>query len=168
VALPHRGKGSQIVEEVSVEPPMHTPKDVERLLDAPGGRALDHPCDLDLMKFFHRHPRTLLTSEHLAACVGYDVQQVGRSLETLISTGLVTRSQNPKSAARLYVLASSGPLVGWLGSLLTVAATQAGRRALNGALRRRLSARGPTEASGKPRKVPRARFGRAKEKAAHG
>lgn len=39
---------------------------------------LRHPCDLDLLLFFNRHPRALLTSERLAAYVGYDLNQIGR------------------------------------------------------------------------------------------
>jgi hypothetical protein len=64
---------------------------------------LTHPCDLDLLLYFHRYPRVLLTSEHLAAYTGYDVKQAGRSLETLIGAGVLTRSQNPTHETRLYV-----------------------------------------------------------------
>ena len=37
----------------------------EHLLGSIG--ILRHPCDLDLLIFFHRHPRVILTSERLAA-----------------------------------------------------------------------------------------------------
>ncbi|HZU89643.1 MAG TPA: hypothetical protein VE993_10350, partial [Stellaceae bacterium] len=33
-------------------------------------------CDLDLMVFLHRHPRTLLTSEQLAGFVGYSLNDI--------------------------------------------------------------------------------------------
>jgi DNA-binding MarR family transcriptional regulator len=86
---------------------MRKSKDIKHLLDRVGAR-LRHPCDLDLLRFFRRHPRALLTSEQLAACVGYDAQQVGLSLDSLIGAGLMTRSQAPKVSARMYVLTSGG------------------------------------------------------------
>src|SRR5258705_11212179 len=129
---------------------MRNSTDIEHLLDQ-AGSPLDHPCDLDLLCFFRRHPRALLTSEQLAAFVAYDVQQVGRSLDTLIGAGLLTQSQNPKSGARMYVLTSGGPLGDWLTSLLEVAATPAGRRALSQALPRRHWPGGAPGAGGKRR-----------------
>ena len=89
---------------------------------------LRHPCDLDLLLFFHRHPRSLLTSERLAAYVGYDLNQIARSLDLLAEAGLLERSQNPTHAARMYLLKT--PETGWLGSLLTIASTREGRRNL--------------------------------------
>ena len=89
---------------------------------------LRHPCDLDLLLFFHRHPRSLLTSERLAAYVGYDLNQIARSLDLLTEAGLLERSQNPTHAARMYLLKT--PETGWLGSLLAIASTRAGRRNL--------------------------------------
>jgi DNA-binding IclR family transcriptional regulator len=93
---------------------------------------LRHPCDLDLLLFLHRHPHSILTSERLAAYVGYDLNQVGRSLDLLTEAGLLERSQNPTHAARLYVLKT--PDVGWLTSLLNIANTPDGRRSLMQAL----------------------------------
>jgi hypothetical protein len=94
---------------------------------------LRHPCDLDLLLFFHRHPRSLLTSERLAAYVGYDLNQIARSLDRLTEAGLLERSQNPTHAARMYLLKT--PETGWLGSLLTIASTREGRRNLLEAMR---------------------------------
>src|SRR5438094_5208899 len=88
---------------------MRNSTDIKHLLDQAKSR-LGQPCDLDLLRFFRRHPRALLTSEQLAAFVAYDVQQVGRSLDTLIGAGLLTQSQNPKSGARMYVLTSGARL----------------------------------------------------------
>jgi hypothetical protein len=82
---------------------------------------------------FHRHPRALLTSERLAACVGYDLQQVGRSLDLLTEAGLLERSQNPTHAARMYVL--KAPESEWLLSLLEITSTREGRRDLIQAMR---------------------------------
>jgi MarR family len=89
---------------------------------------LRHACDLDLLLFFHRHPRALLTSERLAAYVGYDLDQIARSLDRLTDEGLLERSQNPTHAARMYVLKM--PESGWLQSLFAIAATRDGRREL--------------------------------------
>jgi hypothetical protein len=89
---------------------------------------LRHPCDLDLLLFFHRHPRAILTSERLAAYVGYDLNQLARSLDLLTNAGLVERSQNSTHAARLYVLKT--PETGWLPSVLDIASTREGREKL--------------------------------------
>ena len=98
----------------------------EHLLGSIG--ILRHPCDLDLLLFFHRHPRAILTSERLAAYVGYDLNQLARSLDLLTDAGLLMRSQNPTHAARLYVLKT--PETGWLASVLDIALTRDGREKL--------------------------------------
>ena len=98
----------------------------EHLLGSIG--VLRHPCDLDLLVFFHRHPRSILTSERLAAYVGYDLNQLARSLDLLTDAGLLERSQNPTHAARLYVLQT--PETGWLASVLDIASTREGRKKL--------------------------------------
>ena len=98
----------------------------QHLLDSIG--VLRHPCDLDLLLFFHRHPRAILTSERLAAYVGYDLNQLARSLDLLTDAGLLIRSQNPTHAARLYVLQT--PEGGWLASVLAIASTRDGREQL--------------------------------------
>ena len=43
-------------------------------------------CDLDLMVFLHRHPRTLLTSEQLAAFVGYSLREIAEALDAFFDT----------------------------------------------------------------------------------
>src|SRR5262249_13401173 len=103
----------------------------EHLLSSIG--VLRHPCDLDLLLFFHRHPRAVLTSERLAAYVGYDLNQVGRSIDLLSDAGLLERSQNPTHAARMYALIA--PETGWLASLLVIGSTREGRRDLIEAMR---------------------------------
>jgi len=94
---------------------------------------LRHPCDLDLLLFFHRHPHALLTSDRLAAYVGYDLNQITRSLDLLTDAGLLKRSQNPTHAARMYVLQT--PRTGWLTSLIDIATTLDGRRSLLDAMK---------------------------------
>ena len=113
----------------------------QHLLESIG--TLRHSCDLDLLLFFHRHPRSLLTSERLAAYVGYDLNQIARSLDLLTEAGLLERSQNPTHAARMYLLKT--PETGWLGSLLAIASTREGRRTLLDAMQ---EASGPNAAEG--------------------
>ena len=76
---------------------------------------LRHPCDLDLLLFFHRHPRVLMTSERLAAYVGYDVKQGGRSLDTLLDAAVLQRSPNPTHVVCLYALRGAADRA-WLES----------------------------------------------------
>ena len=91
-------------------------------------RAVRHSCDLDLLLFFYRHPRTLLTGERLVSYLGYDREQVAKSLDGLIEAGLVTRSQNPSHTARLYSLELDALPGGLLPSFLKLAATRQGRQ----------------------------------------
>lgn len=107
---------------------MRNREDVRRLLDRVGG--LEHACDVDLLVFFARHPRTLITSEQLATWLGYELKQIAASLEVLLDSGLLIRSQSPAHAARLYVLVTGGTSGGWLPSLLELASTRAGRLAI--------------------------------------
>ena len=90
-------------------------------------RGIRHACDLDLLRFFCRHPRALLTSEQIVAYVGYQREQVAKSLEGLIESGLVARSQSPAHAARLYELEQDAVPGGVLSSFLRIAATREGR-----------------------------------------
>ena len=93
-------------------------------------RGIRHACDLDLLLFFYRHPRALLTGERLVTVLGYDGAQVAKSLDGLIEGGLLTRSQNASHAAHLYVLELGGVDGGPLSALLEIAATREGRREL--------------------------------------
>ena len=103
--------------------------DIERLFAAGG---LQHPCDLDLVLFFRRHPDTLITSEQLAKFVGHDLRQVGRSLDALVARRVVLRSPNPTHAARRYRLAPVAQRE-WLHRLFHIA---------DGVMRRRCRLRG--------------------------
>ena len=93
-----------------------------------GAGVIRGACDLDLLVFLHRHPRTLLTNEQLAAFVGYDMKQVARSVDAFSDAGLLERTQNPKHAARMYVLLLNGPLGDGLKAILRLACTRGGRR----------------------------------------
>jgi DNA-binding MarR family transcriptional regulator len=91
-------------------------------------REIRDACDLDLLLFFHRHPRSLLTSEQLVAYLGYERDRVATSLDGLIAAGLLTRSQNPSHDARLYVLKPGSLPEGLFARFLTIAATGEGRQ----------------------------------------
>jgi hypothetical protein len=130
-----------------------TPKRIEGLLDRIG--CLRHPCDLDLLLFFYRHPRAFLIGERLAQYVGYDLPQVAQSLETLITAGLLRRSPNSTHPAQLYVLTRGSTLGKHLLSLLRFAAAREGRLAAIRALKQRQSS--GSSAGGEPGPVPSAR-----------
>lgn len=106
-----------------------------RLLDRVG--FLQNRCDLDLLLFFVRHPRALLTSDQIAAYLGYDVKRIGDSLDVLLAAKLLTRSQNPAHAARMYVFSVGGPNGGWLPALADIVSTREGRLAMRAALSER-------------------------------
>src|SRR5437773_5913083 len=114
-----------------------TPKRIGDLLDRIG--CLRHPCDLDLLLFFYRHPRAYLITERLAQYVGYDLPLVAQSLETLITAGLLRRWPNSTHPAQLYVLTPGSTLGGWLAPLLRIAATREGRLAVLDALKQQSS-----------------------------
>jgi len=95
---------------------------------------LRHRCDLDLLLFFVRHPRSLLTSDQIAAYLGYDLKRIGDSLENLLSAKLLTRSQSAAHAARLYVFEVSGTPGGRLPPLVEAVSKREGRLALRQAM----------------------------------
>ena len=111
-----------------------SPRRVRDLLDRIG--CVRRPCDLDLLLFFQRHPRAVLTSERLGLYVGYELAEVARSLDALIGGGLLSRVQKPGGVPRMYVLTIAGPLGGWLHALLRLASTREGRLAVLEALSR--------------------------------
>jgi hypothetical protein len=108
---------------------------MDGLVDAIG---LRDGCDLDLLLFFSRHPRVVLSSEQLAAFVGYDLQQVARALDMLIGAGYLRRSLNQGAPGRMYVLEVDRPEE-WLEPLRRVCATPDGRNSLRARLRSRRS-----------------------------
>jgi DNA-binding MarR family transcriptional regulator len=98
---------------------------------------LRHACDLDLLLFFVRHSHTFLTSDALARFLGYDLPQIVDSIDYLGDKGLITQTQTPAHAARLYVFAADSPQPEWLQSIVQTAFTRAGRLSLIEAMRRR-------------------------------
>lgn len=118
-------------------------EEIKQLLaDAPIIRSA---CELDLLVFFHRHPRALLTSEQVAAFLGYDMRKIAKAIEAFVEEGVLERTQNPAHAARLYVLVLDGPQGGGLTSLLSLASTRGGRQEILALLRR-----GNSESSSSP------------------
>ena len=89
------------------------------------------PCDLDLLLFFYRHPLSLLTSDQLAAIVGYERKLIASTLEGLIASGLLSRSLNTShTSRRLYALKVEEAADGRLLQLLQIAGTRPGRQEL--------------------------------------
>ena len=107
-------------------------------------------CDLDLLIFLWRHPRTLLTSEQVAALVGYPMKQIAESLDLFIDSGLLERTQNALHAARMYLLNLDGPHGNPLKPLLDLGSTREGRRRIIEALRSEAS---PNQSAGPQDKV---------------
>ena len=106
-----------------------------QLIEAAG---LRDACDLDLLLFFARHPRVVLSSEQLAAYIGYELAQVARALDRVVEIGLLRRTLNQGAPGRMYVL-EVGDAEGWLEPLQQVCETPDGRNALKGLLKQRQS-----------------------------
>lgn len=117
---------------------------VHRLLDRIA--VLRDPCDLDLLLFFVRHPRALLSSDQIAALLGYPVKRLGDSLDVLATADLLLRRQKPNGVAQLYIFADS-VAPDWLSSLVELASTRAGRLALRNSLEDRRKGKPPIRES---------------------
>ena len=119
--------------------------------------ALQCPCDLDLLVFFAKHHRTLLTSEHLARLLGYPLKEIAQSLDVLLGAGFLTRTQNPTHPSRMYVFAPDSTHVGALSALVARASTREGRLALRRAVTHSTAGRtdGDEPRSDRPRKGER-------------
>lgn len=109
------------------------PEETKRLLArAP---VIRNACDLDLLVFLRRHPRTLLTSEQLAGFVGYSIKEIAKALDTFIDAGLLERTaQQSTHAARMFLLRLDGPQGGGVRALLELASTRPGRQGILEAL----------------------------------
>ena len=116
------------------------PNDPEtlRVLGLVEAAGLREPTELDLLLFFLRHPRVVLSSEQLARYVGHEVPHVARALEVLLGAGLLRRVLCQGAAGRMYVLAADQS-AGWLEPVERLCATPNGRRALRATLKARRS-----------------------------
>ena len=95
---------------------------------------LQRPCDLDLLIFFARHWRALLSSEELARLLGYPIKELARSRDALVAAGLLTRSHDRTRSERMYTFEPNRLDEGVLPAILTFASTPQGRSSLRRAL----------------------------------
>ena len=99
---------------------------------------IQNACDLDLIVFLHRHPRTLLTSEQLAGFVGYNLKEIAKAVDTFIEAGLLARTtQQSLHAARMFVLLLGGPRGEGMKAVLELGSTRAGQQGILEALNAR-------------------------------
>lgn len=106
-----------------------------RLVEAAGIR---ETYEFDLLLFFLRHPRVVLSSEQLATYVGHEVQHVARALEVMLGARLLEQGGSPAVAGRMYVLALDH-VVERLEPVRRLCATTDGRHALRTLLKERRS-----------------------------
>ena len=121
--FPHESDSGELISTQSKN--RYDRDEIERLLARLS--VVRNGCDLDLLVFLYRHPRTLLTSEQIAAFVGRDMKLVAEALDAFIAAGLVERLHNPTHAARMYLFLVYGPQRGHLKRLLELARTRQGR-----------------------------------------
>jgi hypothetical protein len=109
--------------------------EVLQLVKAAGIRTA---CELDLLLFFSRHSRVVLSNEQLAIYVGHEDNQVVRALDLLLDAGLLRRVRNRNAATGMYVLAVEG-VAQWLEPVRRLCATPDRRHALRTSLKERRS-----------------------------
>lgn len=97
--------------------------------------AIRDGTDLDLLLFSYRHPRALLTVEHLARVVGHAGERVKASLDALVGAGLIEALQDPTRETQIFVFRPSGQDAAT--RLLQIASSRSGRLALLAALQHR-------------------------------
>jgi hypothetical protein len=107
--------------------------DARTLLD--GIPALRRPCDLDLLLFFARHSRTLLSGEQLARLLGYPLKEIARSRDALLAAGFLMRTKDRARPEQMYQLAPNDANSGSIPAILELASRRDGRLALMRALR---------------------------------
>ncbi len=122
-------------------------QELTRLLER--ASVIQSACELDLLAFLRRHPRSLLTSEQLAGFVGHNIKDIARALDAFIEAGLLGRTA-PRSthAARMFLLLFDGPQGRPVRALLELASTREGRQAILEALTARES--GPEQPGAAP------------------
>ena len=96
--------------------------------------ALQRPCDLDLLVFFARHWRALLSTEQLARLLGYPLKEIARSRDALVAAGFLTRAQDKSRPERMYVFEPEGTADSPLETIVSLASTSDGRLLLRRAL----------------------------------
>jgi len=101
--------------------------------------AIHNRCDLDVLVYLFRHADALVTGEHVADAVGYDLKSVAGSLDSFVLAGLLTRKMSRTDGPGMYVFAVGRPADGPLASLLQLASSRPGRLEILGALANRVS-----------------------------
>jgi hypothetical protein len=119
----------------TVRPDDSATTNVLQLVEAAGIRTA---CEFDVLLFFSRHPRVVLSDEQLATYVGHEIHQVARALELLLSAGLLNLVRNPSASTAMYVLAVER-VEQWLEPVRRLCATPDGRHALRTSLKARRS-----------------------------
>jgi hypothetical protein len=76
-----------------------------RLLRALLAPDTDARCATALAMYFYRHPHVYVTTDRLAAQVGYGVERVESSIETLVRAGMIVRQSHPSLNAVMYRVA---------------------------------------------------------------
>jgi hypothetical protein len=69
--------------------------------------AVDTPCALDVLLYFHRHPNVYVTTDWLPARLGYVAQDVEAAIELLTSAGVIAQRRHAHLSAVLYRLAET-------------------------------------------------------------
>jgi hypothetical protein len=96
--------------------------------------ALRRPCDLDLLLFFARHSRALLSGEQLARLLGYPLKEIARSRDVLLAAGFLMRTKDRARPEQMYKLAPNDTNGRSVPAILELASTRDGRLALMRAL----------------------------------
>jgi hypothetical protein len=117
---------------------------VEELLDRIG--VIRHARDLDLLLFCSRHRHVLLTAEQLAAFVGYDLQHVTATVDTMIDAGALKRTHSQTHGRVLYVFGPGPILETPLAALLQIASSRPGRLEILHVIERRAPSRASRKA----------------------
>jgi len=87
-------------------------------------------CDLDLLVFFARHPRTILSSESVSSYLGYELKHIADSLEMFLAAGIISRKQSAAHPARFYLLNEAAAKDHSVQAFLEFASRRPGRAAL--------------------------------------
>jgi hypothetical protein len=97
--------------------------------------ALQSLCDLDLLTFLARHPRTLIASGQLGRLLGYQLKEIAHSRDVLLAAGFLMRTQNLAGPTRMYAFATDAARGGPLSAVVDFASTREGLLALRRVLR---------------------------------
>jgi len=102
-----------------------------RFLERLVALGVDTRCAADLLRYFQRHPTVYVTTDQLAACVGYAPDHIEAGILTLTRAGLLVQRRQPGLTAALYRLVAEA----WLSELVRAASSASGRRQLRRVLR---------------------------------